>query len=336
METTKKPSSRQLVRECAKELLEHGVEPTQTKIRDMIEERAGTKVSPNLVVEELRGFWADLGKELAAKLNRPGIPAPVVEAFEQIWCLAMDRANESLAREKQEAKELVERANTLSVAASERAEALEHQVEVLQAEGNQLRQQIGGQQDQLDAQTREVSRLNDELRLAATRIATLEADTASQTERHAEEIERMGEMHAQEIERLNASHLAEVNRLTDERNRDAESWEGLRKHLMSETDRLRQASQAEIADLQRHLATAQRLESEHRVAREKASAEAVAAKTRLEVIDGELRRAQTALSEQAQKHAIELLRATEGTATEAAATTPVGGSDVQAPGSSST
>jgi len=99
-DTSLPPKSRDLVRLYAAELLDKGHEVSQTVIREMILVRNGVTASPNLVVDELKSFWADTGPLLNKRLKRPGVPVSVCMSFDAIWDRALEAAHESFETDR--------------------------------------------------------------------------------------------------------------------------------------------------------------------------------------------------------------------------------------------
>src|SRR3989344_788112 len=105
-DTSLPPKSRDLVRLYAAELLDKGHEVSQTAIREMILVRNGVTASPNLVVDELKSFWADTGPLLNKRFKRPGVPVSVCMSFDAIWDRALEAAQETSRHQQAHSEEI--------------------------------------------------------------------------------------------------------------------------------------------------------------------------------------------------------------------------------------
>lgn len=85
--------SRELVQTIGREILAEGRGVTNAEVSAKIFERAGRRVSPNLVTEELQRFWALIGTELAQRHHIPDIPAGVVLGAQAFWNQAVEAAD---------------------------------------------------------------------------------------------------------------------------------------------------------------------------------------------------------------------------------------------------
>ncbi|WP_432263247.1 DNA-binding protein [Cupriavidus sp. TMH.W2] len=320
VDNEKKQGSRELVRLHADRLLKAGEQPTQALIRERIFEATGIKVSPNLVSDEMRGWWADLGMKLAAERGRPGIPEAVIDLSVSLWDLALEAAHDTLKSDREAAQNSVIIAEGRARTAEANASALQHQLELTQKELQHIQEQLQSAQNRgVDLEQMNADLSRDSREMAATN-AGLRRDMAAQEERHGAEVERLRQGHSDEMERSNVAHSEEVRRLgagheadmaamRADMARQAEAWDGARKHLMLETDRLRDSMKVETERINKERDEARQMESQIRIQRAEALEQVATLKGKLEQLDKELRRAQDGLLQQAKDHARELASA---------------------------
>jgi len=257
-------NTRELVRSIATEALTRGETPTQAMIRREILEKHDITASPNLVMDELNQFMSNAGKIAVRRFSLPDIPAEIGAAVSTLWELACQKADEKVEHRMQEAADRETQAENAIKAsdhllAEERlktttlthdlalyTQSLEQKmqtIEAMQSQMNELRTQLHEKTVKLDSLTER------NVELAADKIRT-EANCAqriTEIENNAkEEFSRLRAEQEKQIEKLHAEHVME-----------AQTWEGLRKHLLNQTDQIRQSAKftdekqkALIADLE--------------------------------------------------------------------------------------
>lgn len=266
--------TRALVRELAQELLARGEKPTQAAIRSMIEARHGVRASPNVVGDELDAFWAAFGEQMVARYRAPGVPAVLAESFARLWDEALAAAGKTFAAERAALAQAAEAARLEAQAARERAAA---EAERLGAEAAAAAQRAEALDAQLAAARAETAQLTEALagarrdtELYRGEIEALRAERAAERADYLRQLADLEARRAAELERTEAARQAELAVLATQHEREAASWDGLRRHLLRETDRIREegraaheAAEARAADLQvRAEALARRLDAE--------------------------------------------------------------------------
>lgn len=261
---TRPTPTRELVRTIATAALARGETPTQAMIRRVILEEHDITASPNLVMDELNKFMSNAGRMAVRRFSLPDMPAEIGEAVSTLWELACQKADEKVVHRMREAEDreikaenaikasdhlLTEeriKTTTLTHDLAMHAQSLDQKTqayEALQAQVNELRAQINERTVKIDSlMDRNADLAADKIRTEATcaqRITEIESNAK-------EEMARIRAEQEKQIEKLHSEHVAE-----------AQTWEGLRKHLLNQTDQIRQAAKytdekqrALIADLE--------------------------------------------------------------------------------------
>ncbi|WP_419620089.1 DNA-binding protein [Thiolapillus sp.] len=81
MKTSKPKNTREKVRAAAWQLIEEGISPSRTKIRD----RIGPGGSDATVADELHCFWTELGEHVKQSKARPDIPVEFMAPQQNLW-----------------------------------------------------------------------------------------------------------------------------------------------------------------------------------------------------------------------------------------------------------
>ncbi|WP_019334827.1 DNA-binding protein [Pseudomonas syringae] len=305
-DTSLPPKSRDLVRLYAAELLDKGHEVSQTAIREMILVRNGVTASPNLVVDELKSFWADTGPLLNKRLKRPGVPVSVCMSFDAIWDRALEAAQESfetdrglLTSEKNDALSRAQTAEQIALEEQGKTEALNGELLALRESNKLLAHQVATSQE-------EVLEVRRELR-------DLLAQREEQHSLHAQEISRHQQAHSEEIKRIKLLHDGEVERMQvaqEKLQRDlieqAESFQATCNHLMKQTSQQRDDAKLVSDRLSRDLDQARDLIETLRVQRSTAREEASALSARLELAEKALFSSEQRLTAATTSHAAEI------------------------------
>lgn len=268
----KRLGTRGLVHRYAKELLDAGREVRQADIRECIFIHHDLKASPNLVNEEIKKFWSEIGPVLSARLRRPGIPDAVCEKLDEIWDVALNAATSS--------HEVERKALEAATAAAEAAakESRENELAAVSALEAQRRELAGLIADK--------ERLTDQLDQASADIRQLQAEHADLNKRFS----ASNQAHGEEIKRLQ-EQLKAANDATDAARTKAESarvaaeqhLEKTENHLMMETARVRDEERGKTEKVGKELQQALTLIDQLRVQRSKATDDAAETRGRLEV-----------------------------------------------------
>lgn len=242
--------TRTLVREIAQELLAAGTKPTQAQIRALIEKRAGVRASPNVVADELDAFWSAFGAQMIDRYRAPGVPAVLTESFARLWQEALASAHAAFEADRR-------RAETDAQAARLEGQAVK---DSLGAENDLLRtdltlasQQAALREAALAATQAELRQTSESLDVARRDVERLaEQIEATRAERAAERADFLARLDALDASRREAAAQAEAQRraevaaLAEQHKREADAWDGMRRHLMMETSRIRDAQKAEL------------------------------------------------------------------------------------------
>lgn len=258
---TGEKNTRQVVQDLLRELVSQGEDVGPTKVRQIIEARHGYSPSPNLVGEEVRNFWAKVGPELARKDLVPSVPGAVSEAFSEIWELSLKAADEAFQAFRDDARKELEVAR--NEAALREAEQLEIQAALdgEKATGAQLLKRLSVAEQSLVETQLELSRAQASLAEVQKQLSRSQEQLMDERRQSSTRSQEAALAHREEIERLVVSHSAEIARLEGIAHRDAEAWDGVRKHLLLETDRLREMWGSEVRALRGSLASAQEIEA---------------------------------------------------------------------------
>lgn len=238
--------TRQYVRDIAAELQAAGVTPTQSKIRELIRERYQITASPNLVGGELAAFLASTTQPVPPSSIAPKIPSSEPLRTEQmteassgyspeLWSAALAAAKDALL-----SLDPTERSR-----ASAKVQQASVELELTQAKLAEANDSRAAMQQSLSG----VSQLQEQLRNSELQIASLSLEVQSLKDAH----ERTISMYEARLAEARQLHSAEIDRLNSEKKREFEMWEGLRKHLLMETDRIRTDHSTKIEILNEQL-----------------------------------------------------------------------------------
>lgn len=234
--------TRTLVRDIAMAAFNRGEKPTQAMIKRVIYEEHGITASPNVVLDEFNQFMGDIGKMGARRFSLPDLPAEVAEAVTVIWELACQKSNHQVAGKIRQVEEREHRAEQ-AIKAIEGLLAEEKIKTIGLAHDLALATQAAEQKDQvIDSLRTECYELkiklestverNTELWAEKIRLEAVCAQRISEIETNSRaELVRVRSEHEKTTEQLNVTHQA-----------DAQAWDGLRKHLLNQTDMIRQSA----------------------------------------------------------------------------------------------
>ncbi|WP_186214879.1 DNA-binding protein [Burkholderia gladioli] len=291
IEPEKKGRTRALVREIAERILKGGQNPTQMMIRKMVLEEAGITPSPNLVSDELNRFWVEIGKTLSNRQNRPAVPDQIAVMIEKIWDTALAEAGNALASERAAAS--LEADNARS--AAEEAAAIANRS---QADLKRAAKEIDHLKGLLEEVRTKVASLTAENAYLAQEKQRLESWVGQQDVAHQAELARITAAHTAEIKRLADAHATEVTTLREEIGKQSEAWDGARKHLMLESDRVRESMRRDIERITRERDDSRQMESQIRIQRSAVQEQNATLTGRLEQAEKDLTRAQNVIIEQ--------------------------------------
>jgi hypothetical protein len=234
--------TRTLVREIAMAAFNRGEKPTQAMIKRVIFEDHGITASPNVVLDEFNQFMSDIGKMGARRFSLPDLPAEVAEAITVVWELACQKSNDLVASKIRQVEEREHQAEQ-SIKAIEgllaeekiRVMGITHDLALATQATEQKNQVIDSLRTEgyeLKIKLESTVERNTELSAEKIRIesACVQRITEIETNFRAELV-RIRSEHEKTVEHLNVTHQA-----------DAQAWDGLRKHLLSQTDMIRQSA----------------------------------------------------------------------------------------------
>ncbi|AGN82315.1 MULTISPECIES: DNA-binding protein [Pseudomonas] len=296
----KRLSTRDLVHVYARKLLDAGREVRQADIRECIYVNHDIKASPNLVYEEIKKFWSEIGPVLSARLRRPGVPDAVCEKLDEVWDVALRAAADSHAVER---KALEAEAAAAVVAAKVAQENERTASASLEAQ----RRELAGLMADKERLTVQLDQVSADVRQLQAELADLNAKLVTSSQSHSEEIKRLQEVHHGAIERTQEMHRGELERLqeqlkaantaTETAQAKAETarvaaeqhLEKTENHLMMETARVRDDERAKTERVSKELQQSLTLVDQLRIQRSKATDEAAEMRGRLEATQQGLR-----------------------------------------------
>lgn len=212
---------------------------------DAVYAAIGRRGSAMVVSEMIKRWLSDTGERLrAAQHSSDFINSPVVRALlqaaEHIQEASKEYADFNQASETAKHRQELAQAQAVTTVtqealaqANQKIELLEHSLTIKGVEIEGLLERLNDQGQRIAAQEATIREKDNSLLALREEHGNLVASMAAAQQQHADELVR-----------IHAGHEAALNdqraRLTDERNRDAEIAAGERKHLMAETDRMRQ------------------------------------------------------------------------------------------------
>lgn len=234
--------TRQWVRDIAVELLNQGQKPTQIAIKRKIFELHGVTASPNVVMDELNKFLVEVGQADVRRFKLPNLPPELSEAVTTIWELACDRSND-LAASKLAELAVKEKDIESSIQSVERLLAEEKITTLTLRNELALAHQSLEQKTQSCIDTRnELVEVKAKLESLMERNAELVAEKIRSEALYEQRVIAVENNARLELERVRTEHDKVVEKLTVAHQSEAQTWDGLRKHLLNQTDQLRQAA----------------------------------------------------------------------------------------------
>jgi len=168
-------TTREKVRAAAWELIEEGISPSRTKVR----ERIGPGGSDTTVADELHLFWAALGKHIKNSKVQPDIPDEFVQAFKEL--IKQARRIEA-NRWQEERRKLTEKAD---LAEKERLTAMKA-AELEKNARNSFEAALKKTQAKLTVESDRVTKLKQAQRQANERIESLQQQLQDARQRETE------------------------------------------------------------------------------------------------------------------------------------------------------
>lgn len=185
MKTSKPKNTREKVRTAAWQLIEEGISPSRTKIRD----RIGPGGSDATVADELHCFWTELGEHVKQSKARPDIPVEFITAFnevlEQARTLEAQRW-ETERRELSEKAELAEKERLKAINATESAQDAHSRVLAELQETQEKLSQANGQIHRLEQLQKQLSERTNSLQEQIKELRQKERDFQCQKEKEIE------------------------------------------------------------------------------------------------------------------------------------------------------
>ncbi|MDO8728670.1 MAG: hypothetical protein Q7K26_02115 [bacterium] len=234
--------TRTLVREIAMAAFNRGEKPTQAMIKRIIFDEHGITASPNVVLDEFNQFMSEIGKMGARRFSLPDLPAEVAEAITVVWELACQKSNDQVAHKIRQVEERehqteqsIKKIEAVLAEEKVRAIGLVHDLALATQAAEQKNQMI----DSLRAECYELKiklestiERNTELSAEKIRIESTCVQRITEIETNLRaELVRVRSEHERTVEQLNVTHQA-----------DAQAWDGMRKHLLTQTDMIRQSA----------------------------------------------------------------------------------------------
>lgn len=230
--------TRALVKQAADELLITGERPTVANIRARIGRGSATTIN-----SALTEWWQQLADRLASARARPDVPAPVLDAADRLWTVALQHADQSLSAYREAADQNVAEAKDLAATAL-----------LAKGDADERLREIQGRYQGLDALRAELERRvaseTERRQAAEARIAEAQADGERQAGelrsrvRHLEELLAKEQARFDSMERRLSEQLAAIKTALDEaeaRHRsEASAWRSEKNELLSELHQVRE------------------------------------------------------------------------------------------------
>lgn len=253
--------TREYVRIIAQELLSGGTSPTQSKIRELIKARYGITPSPNVVGDELDQFWKSIKSSPAQQqaLVNPNVTRP----NDPVVAVASSGA---LPASLPRSVDLVERTVTGTQSAVElsresvRVQDLRQSLAEAQQTIEELNDQVARGQSELTTVQATCSSLRLELQESTARLLSASSELKAQKDT----LEALEAAHERQLSELKELYQGQIDALRAEKARDFEIWDGMRKHLMMETDRIREEQTLRFGNIKEKLASSQMFEEQWR------------------------------------------------------------------------
>lgn len=250
-------NTRELVREIALEVLNRGEKPTQAMVRRVILEKHGRTASPNLVMNELNSVLIDSAGINAKRFALPGLPDAVSESVTALWTVACEQSDALVADKVRQTEER-------EIAAEQTVLAIESKLATEKSNSIGLQHDLALVNQSLEQKILVVTECHINLKETVARLdaanlrnADLAADKIRVESAATQRITEIELNNRLEMERMRAEHEKAVEILNNAHAQEAVTWEGLRNHLMMQTDQIRQgarekdeAQRAKIADLE--------------------------------------------------------------------------------------
>jgi hypothetical protein len=215
-------SRKQLTWAACDALAAQGIKPTIALVREWTIEHGSGKKGSNGDVQQDIHEWFDSLLEAKQNLKIPGLPDPVADCMRQIWRMAVDEADASLSKEREE---MEERLAAVKLEAQKQVELAQQEALEATAVAQDLKSQL--------AIEKQAGASKDEI------IKRLEADLA--------EIRATLQAKDIRIEGLNA----DLTRVAKEHAAGLAELDGLRKHTLMQIEEARGESRRWKAEFDR-------------------------------------------------------------------------------------
>lgn len=250
-------NTRELVREIALESLNQGEKPTQAMIRQIILEKHGRTASPNLVMTELNKVMVGSAALNAKRFALPDLPSVVADSITSIWEAACDQANQLVAG-KINAVVQRELSAEQSILACESKLAIEKTIVIgLKHDIDLSSQTLEHKASLLIDIQNDLHNIRAKYDASIERNHELSADKIRMESMGAQRLTEIETNSRIELERLRTEHEKILEQITVKHSQEEVTWDGMRKHLLNQTDQIRQAAKntdesqrLKIADLE--------------------------------------------------------------------------------------
>jgi len=241
------------VRNAFFEVLKEGGNPSFEAIYTRIGRRGGNDVVRRLI-NEVKLEAAQLHEKLILA-RAPGVPEPLVDILNEFirtsWDLALstaqsnfEQARESLALREKALNEENEGLRTAIDEAVQKTVVLQMQLASTEREREERDERIRSQSEEVERLTSRCEDLHNQIAQFQRRIGELEASVQAERERGDNALNAATQRHEEALESLTAQNQRVISDLRAEFDRQMSLAEdranGERKHLMQETDDLRQ------------------------------------------------------------------------------------------------
>lgn len=236
---------------------EHGITPSAKSVHSFT-----AHGSMGDIQSDLRGFWKAQQARMRSQLNAPSLPADLLESFgaglDRMWQMLGERAHASFAREREEAMQMVKRADQRVLEAQDEATALRTAMGELEqklAAEVARREQAEGRAEGLAA---------DVSRLEAAVVEWRQQVESSEAARLAAEARFAAELEAERAERRrkDEEHEALIESHREERNFAMIQIDTARRDTQLAQDALQRERESKVVELEHYRSRLHRIENE--------------------------------------------------------------------------
>ncbi len=299
--------TRDLVFLYAAELTAEGIDPTSSRIMKMIYDRTNRRSSPNLVTEELRSYKERMSGAASRALELSGIEdqyrLAIIESFSSIIQVAKMMSDQSVAEYVRKADEKVAEIEKSLHDESFAKSELQTELEIARSRIAENKDSIASLTADLTEKTSRVAtlealmfKLQEDVERAHKENEDEKLRSRQQAEQSALSIRHLERDYELKVEAIRESRERELEELRSQVGRQLASIEEMKRVLLEETDRQRQAIAAELNRAKVSEKNALELALSERAAKENKDQEIQGLKAENSRLQGRLENQQTQLA----------------------------------------